>query len=61
MTYMNGVGMTWGHYESIDLNGATYAIKKTFPPGVCSSSGWGMTVNYQMDGKRQPVSQCNLP
>jgi hypothetical protein len=37
-------------YESIELNGTPYAIKKTFPPGVCSSNWWGMTVNYQMDG-----------
>ena len=45
-------------YESIELNGTTYAIKTTFSPGVCSSNWWGMTVNYQMDGN---VSQrCYL-
>jgi hypothetical protein len=98
-TYMNGVGMIWGHecnylgdgnwdvwdnvnskwvsagvpcrlingwnhvtiqaqrgsdnsllYESIEVNGTTSAINKTFPPGGCSPSWWGMTINYQMDG-----------
>jgi hypothetical protein len=37
-------------YESIELNGATYPINKTYPPGVADSGWWGVTLNYQMDG-----------
>ena len=37
-------------YESIELNGTTYALNKTYPPGVASSGWWGITANYQMDG-----------
>lgn len=37
-------------YESIELNGTTYPLKKTYPPGVSDSNWWGVTLNYQMDG-----------
>jgi len=37
-------------YESIALNGSTYALNKTYPPGVADPSWWGITANYQMDG-----------
>jgi len=37
-------------YESIELNGTTYALNKTYPPGVADPSWWGITANYQMDG-----------
>ena len=37
-------------YESIALNGSTYALNKTYPPGVADPSWWGVTANYQMDG-----------
>ena len=37
-------------YQSIELNGATYALNKTYPPGVTDASWWGVTANYQMDG-----------
>lgn len=37
-------------YESIALNGTTYTLNKTYPPGVADPSWWGITANYQMDG-----------
>jgi hypothetical protein len=37
-------------YESIALNGTTYAINKTYPAGVAAAGWWGVTANYQMDG-----------
>jgi hypothetical protein len=37
-------------YESIELNGTTYTLNKTYPAGVAPSSWWGVTANYQMDG-----------
>ena len=37
-------------YESIELNGTTYPLNKTYPPAKISSSWWGVTANYQMDG-----------
>jgi hypothetical protein len=37
-------------YESIELNGTTYQLNKTYPPAKISSSWWGVTANYQMDG-----------
>ncbi len=37
-------------YQSIELDGTTYALNKTYPHGKCSSHWWGVTVNYQMDG-----------
>ena len=36
-------------YQSITLNGTTYAINKSYPPGVADPSWWGVTANYQMD------------
>jgi hypothetical protein len=41
-------------YESIELNGTTYALNKTYPPGVADSDWWGVTANYQMDGNATP-------
>ncbi|MHB1672873.1 MAG: hypothetical protein ACYCSP_01345 [Acidobacteriaceae bacterium] len=37
-------------YQSITLNGVAYSINKTYAPYSVSSSWWGITVNYQMDG-----------
>ena len=41
-------------YQSIELNGTTYTLNKTYPPGTADSSWWGVTVNYQMDGDSTP-------
>jgi hypothetical protein len=37
-------------YQTITLNGVTSNINKTYAPFSVSSSWYGMTVNYQMDG-----------
>jgi hypothetical protein len=37
-------------YQSITLNGVTYAINKTYAPFAVPASWYGVTVNYQMDG-----------
>ena len=37
-------------YQSIALNGTTYTLNVTYPPGTAPSNWWGATVNYQMDG-----------
>jgi len=37
-------------YQSITLNGNTFSINQTYPPGVADPSWWGVTANYQMDG-----------
>lgn len=37
-------------YKTIKLNGTTYTLNKSYPPGTASSNWWGVTVNYQMDG-----------
>lgn len=37
-------------YQSIALDGTTYKLNRTFPPGTASSAWWGVTANYQMDG-----------
>ena len=37
-------------YQSIELNDTTYALNKTYLPGVAGPSWWGVTANYQMDG-----------
>jgi hypothetical protein len=37
-------------YQSITVNGTTYALNITVPPMAVPASWWGMTVNYQMDG-----------
>jgi hypothetical protein len=37
-------------YQSIELNGTTYALNKTYPAGIADSGWWGVTANYQMDG-----------
>jgi hypothetical protein len=61
-TYVNG----WNHltleferesgdkllYKSVALNGVTYPINMTYPPKKVSSSWYGITVNYQMDGDK---------
>ncbi|MGB8477354.1 MAG: hypothetical protein WCE63_00755 [Acidobacteriaceae bacterium] len=41
-------------YQSIDLDGTNYALNVSYPPGKASSSWWGVTVNYQMDGDSGP-------
>lgn len=41
-------------YESIVLDGVTYTLNKTYPPGKASSTWWGLTVNFQMDGDSVP-------
>jgi hypothetical protein len=43
-------------YQSITLNGATANINQTSTPMSVSSSWWGITVNYQMDGNYQQTS-----
>ena len=43
-------------YQSIALNGTTYVLNKTYPPGVADSSWWGMTANYQMDGNAESTA-----
>lgn len=37
-------------YKYIKLDGTTYTLNISYPPGKASSSWWGLTVNYQMDG-----------
>ena len=37
-------------YHSITLNGQTNTLNLTFPPGTAPSNGYGITINYQMDG-----------
>lgn len=37
-------------YQSITLNGVTANLNKYYAPFSVSSSWWGITVNYQMDG-----------
>jgi len=36
-------------YQSITLNGNTFTLNRTYPPGVADPSWWGITANYQMD------------
>jgi hypothetical protein len=40
-------------YQSITLNGTTYSLGWTYYPGSVSSSWYGVTINYQMDGNYQ--------
>ncbi len=37
-------------YKSITLNGQAHNLNLTFPAGTVSSSWYGVTINYQMDG-----------
>lgn len=37
-------------YQSIELDGTTYMLNRTYPPGIATSGWWGVTANYQMDG-----------
>ena len=37
-------------YQSITLNGTTYTLNETSPPGSVDYKWWGVTANYQMDG-----------
>jgi hypothetical protein len=39
-------------YKSVALNGVTYPLNMTYPPKKVSSSWYGITVNYQMDGDK---------
>jgi hypothetical protein len=41
-------------YQSIELDGTTYTLDKTYPPGTADSTWWGVTVNYQMGGDSKP-------
>jgi hypothetical protein len=43
-------------YQTITMNGVTANINRTFAPYSVSSSWWGVTVNYQMDGNYQQAS-----
>jgi hypothetical protein len=45
-------------FQSITFNGVKSVINKTYAPGTCPSSWWGITVNYQMDGnsKQSPYN-----
>lgn len=36
-------------YQSVTLNGKTYAINKEYPPTTAPSGWWGLAANYQMD------------
>lgn len=38
------------YYQSITLNGVTSAVNQYYNPGPVSSSWYGVTINYQMDG-----------
>jgi len=37
-------------YQSIALNGTTYTLNMSYPPGTVPAGWWGLTANYQMDG-----------
>jgi hypothetical protein len=41
-------------YKSIELDGTTYTLNISYPPGTSPLSWWGLTVNYQMDGDSAP-------
>lgn len=45
-------------YQSITLNGVTNTLNWTYNHGSASSSWWGVTINYQMDGndKQSPYT-----
>jgi hypothetical protein len=47
-------------YQTITMNGVTATINRTFPPFSVSSSWWGVTVNYQMDGNYQQASNTTF-
>lgn len=36
-------------YQSITLNGTTFAVNQTSDPGVSPAGWWGVAANYQMD------------
>jgi hypothetical protein len=40
-------------FQSITLNGNKAVLNRTYSHGSCSSSWWGITVNYQLDGNYQ--------
>jgi hypothetical protein len=40
-------------YQSITLNGTTYAINKEYPPTTAPKGWWGLAANYQMDSDRK--------
>jgi hypothetical protein len=40
-------------FQSITLNGNEAVLNRTYSPGSCPSSWWGITVNYQLDGNYQ--------
>ncbi|MEO6924323.1 MAG: hypothetical protein ABI142_10895, partial [Bryocella sp.] len=37
-------------YQSIELNGTTYALNRTSAPTTVPGNWWGLDANYQMDG-----------
>lgn len=43
-------------YKSIELNGTSYAINRTYPASKVPSAWWGVTANYQMDGNYKQAS-----
>jgi hypothetical protein len=43
-------------YQSVTLNGVTSTLNITYPSQAVSTSWYGVTVNYQMDGNRQQAS-----
>lgn len=40
-------------YQSITLNGKTYALNKEYPPTTAPAGWWGLAANYQMDSDAQ--------
>lgn len=42
-------------FISIALNGTTYPLNITYPPGTANGGWWGVTANYQMDGNSPQV------
>lgn len=40
-------------YQSITLNGTTFAVNQTSAPGVSPAGWWGVAANYQMDSDYQ--------
>lgn len=42
-------------FQSIALNGVTYPVNITYPPGTAPAQWWGVTANYQMDGNSPQV------
>lgn len=41
-------------YQSIDVNGTNHALNIKYSAAKAPARGWGVTVNYQMDGDSTP-------